>query len=91
MGPVKARNSWASKVLGEQNQVYSRSLRCRRTTNLTTVSKPSAPRMAPNTSGVYSLLAMPMAIPPAGGWSVSVMVITRNRSPTERTIIRAWN
>ena len=47
--------------------------------------------MVPNTSGVYSLLAMPMAIPPAGGWSVSVMAITRNRSPTERAIIRVWN
>jgi len=47
--------------------------------------------MVPNTSGVYSLLAMPMMILSAGGWSVSVMAIIRNRNPTERAIIRVWN
>ena len=47
------------------------------------------PRMPPNTSGVPPRLAISMAMPAAGGRSVSVVALTSINNPTVKAIIRA--
>jgi len=47
------------------------------------------PRMPPNTSGVHLRLVISMAMPAAGGCSVSVVLMTSINNPTVKAIIRA--
>ena len=47
------------------------------------------PQMPSNTSGVYPRLAISMAMPVAGGCSVSVVPMTSINNPTVKAIIVA--